>query len=124
MRAFSVAASLLVVCIGGLVLTGWALDVAVLKSVFPGLVAMKANTAVGLILCGVGLALVSWREPRKLLRPWLAAVAAVVIAIGAITLGEYVFGWTPGIDEVLFREGPDTVWTAAPAGWRRSRHSV
>ncbi len=41
--------------VGFLVLFGWATDIASLKSVLPGLVAMKPNTAVALALAGVSL---------------------------------------------------------------------
>ena len=43
------------VSVGLLSLTGWVLDVDVLKSGWPGLVQIKANTAVCLILLGVAL---------------------------------------------------------------------
>jgi hypothetical protein len=41
------------------VFVGWSLDSAVLKSVFPGLVSMKPNTELGILLGGVALAILS-----------------------------------------------------------------
>jgi hypothetical protein len=45
----------LAMCVGGIVLVGWALDIAALKSVLPGWVSMKPNTAVAFILVGIAL---------------------------------------------------------------------
>jgi hypothetical protein len=41
--------------VGSLVLVGWTLDIATLKSVAPGFVTMKANTALAFLLAGVSL---------------------------------------------------------------------
>jgi hypothetical protein len=41
--------------LGVIVLAGWAFDLPLLKSVLPGVVEMKANTAVGLVLAGCAL---------------------------------------------------------------------
>ncbi len=41
---------------GLVVLSGWLLNVPMLKSVFPGLVTMKANTALGLAMGGSAVA--------------------------------------------------------------------
>ncbi len=114
MKAVSLVASLLVVGIGALVLIGWALDIGAIKSVLPGLVAMKANTAAGLVFSGLGLSLLSREKSAAGVRFLIAAIAAAVIALGAVTLGEYLFGWNPGIDQWLFREGSNTVWTLQP----------
>ena len=65
MKLVSLALSLLVALIGVLVLTGWALDITALKSIFPALVAMKANTASGMLVSGVALSLTAWRGARK-----------------------------------------------------------
>lgn len=45
------------VLVGSMVLAGWAFDIAVLKSILPGWVSMKANTAFCFILTGVALLL-------------------------------------------------------------------
>jgi len=114
MKAVSLAASLIVACIGVLVLTGWALDIGVLKSVTPGLVAMKANAALGLLLSAVGLLLLQGTEARWGRRAWIAVLAVVVGTIGVVTLAEYFFSWNPGFDQLFFRETAGTVWTSQP----------
>lgn len=54
-QSFSKGASVFTILMGGLVLVGWKLDVAFLKSVLPGLATMKANTAMGFLLAGAAL---------------------------------------------------------------------
>ena len=49
-------AGLFAVVAGVAVLAGWLFEIPSLKSVLPGVVAMKANTAVGFILAGLSLA--------------------------------------------------------------------
>jgi hypothetical protein len=81
---------------------GWALDVAVLRSVLPGAVGMKAMTALGLICAGASLLLL--RPPGAGVRRRVAGIAAGLIPgiIGVLVLAEYVFGWSLGIDELGF----------------------
>jgi diguanylate cyclase (GGDEF)-like protein len=81
-------------------LTGWILGIPALTSVVPGLVSMKANTAIGfLLLSGALYAAAECRWPRC--QGWLA-VAAAVLAL--LTLFEYAAGINLGIDEALFRD--------------------
>ncbi|MBI3922287.1 MAG: hypothetical protein HY318_12780, partial [Armatimonadetes bacterium] len=120
------------ILVGCFVLIGWIFDVPLLKSVFPGLVTMKANTAICFILAGVALWLrVAEREKGRMgewgnggvggqnssptlpcahssaLRLWVANVCAVVVAlVGLLTLFECLFGWDLGIDQLLFKDGP------------------
>jgi protein-S-isoprenylcysteine O-methyltransferase Ste14 len=55
LQGFARAASITVVLVGCLVFIGWILDIGILKSVLPGLVTMKANTALCFILAGAAL---------------------------------------------------------------------
>ncbi len=88
--------------LGVIVLAGWAFDLPLLKSVLPGAVEMVANTAVGLVLAGCALFVLGDR-PSPPLRRLAQALALAVAALGLATLGEYLFGWRLGIDELLFR---------------------
>jgi PAS domain S-box-containing protein len=103
------------VCLLGLVvLMGWALDIAPCKSVFPGLATMKANTAVGLALCGSALALLSGERRWTTRRLTTSTIALAVVILGALTLGEYFFGWNVGIDQFLFRDEIKTIGISQP----------
>jgi signal transduction histidine kinase len=94
-RALGVA--LLAIGTGGML--GWLLDVPLLRSGWPGLPAMKANTAVALAAAGVALVLVA----RGTRHAWLGArVAGGAIAIlGLATLAEHLFAVNLGIDQRL-----------------------
>src|SRR5215212_740563 len=96
--------SALVITIGGLVLVGWAFNVPTLKSVLPGLVSMKPNTALALILAGLAVQCAR----RSLL---LLLLAGIVAAIGGLTLLEYAGGWDLRLDQILF---PDAVRLVDP----------
>ena len=104
--------SAVVVAVGVGVLIGWAAGVDALKSAGPGLVAMKANTA----LCFVLLGAATWTlrrdtRPQRALRRVAAAVAVIV---GMMTLAEYAFGLDLGIDQVVFREPAGAIGTSNP----------
>jgi hypothetical protein len=95
-----------VILIGGLVLVGWAFDVAVLKSLIPGLTAMNpGGTALAFLLAGVSL----WTQAAAGATPRRRAVgiagAAGVLLIGLVQVGGYLAGWDVGPDQLLFRAG-------------------
>ena len=108
----------LAVLVGGVVLTGWALDLAALKSVLPGWVSMKPNTAVAFILTGLALLLSrrEWSEGRSERTAAFGSRLVALLAglIGLLTLAEYTFGWNPGFDQWLFPEPAGTVGTSHP----------
>ena len=109
-RIFSLAA----VFLGATVLLGWILDLAALKSVLPGLVAMKVNTALGFIAAGGALGL--WSLPANFgrLRRLGDGLAAVVLALGVLTLSQFLFHTDLGIDNRLILEPGGADFTAYP----------
>ncbi|MFA6921383.1 MAG: PAS domain S-box protein [Gallionella sp.] len=124
-------ASLPAVVMGAVVLIGWAFDIAALKSILPGWVSMKANTAVCFILIGISLFLTT-RSRLSILHsslrssPLLTSLPSVLVLrlarfcgmlaglIAALSLSEYLFNWNPGIDQWLFSEPIGTVGTSNP----------
>ena len=116
------------IALGLLGLAGWVLNVPFLKGPFPGLVQMKANTAIGLLALGIALLLTTSRPSRT---RWRAArlLASLAIVIGALTLGEYLLGRNLAIDQLIFRDlsalptvhpgrpAPQTAITFISLGW-------
>ncbi|HEX2547377.1 MAG TPA: PAS domain-containing protein, partial [Ramlibacter sp.] len=109
--AWALTAAVLAVAVSAAVLLGWVLGIDGLRSLVPGALAMKANTAVGLLGAGVALGLRT-RTGRGA-HAAANALAVLVFAIGAATLLQYLAGVDFGIDELLF---PDrsTAFNAIP----------
>ena len=89
--------------IGLAVLLGWAADWPALRSVVPGAVEMKVNTAVGLVVAAAALMLATRANPGPL-RAGADLLALFLALLGLATLVEYAFGVNFGIDELLARD--------------------
>lgn len=107
-RQLSQVVAAAVVGVGVVVLFGWWRDIALLKSVLPGLVSMRINTALTFIFLAAALWLLQ-REETDLVRrdrggrlgQGLALLAAI---LAALTLSQYVTGSDLGIDEMFLRD--------------------
>ena len=102
---------------GALVLLGWALDITVLKSILPGWVSVKPNTALCFILTGLSLLpppVTPYPGLTSLLSNLARFCGLLAGLIGALTLMEYGFSWDLGIDQRLFPEPAGTVGTSVP----------
>jgi diguanylate cyclase (GGDEF)-like protein len=108
LKAFVLGAGIFVVAISCLVLSGWALDINLFKTVFPGFPSMKANTAVCFLLAGLSLLLLQRTgtdiSPHSsAIRRIAPALSLTLTTVAAITLSQYLFNWNSGLDELLFR---------------------
>ena len=106
--------SVLVAALGATVLAGWALDVAVLKSIVSGGVTMKPNAAMGMLLTGTALALLSRGKVGNAARMFALGVACGGIVMGILTLWETFFAQDLRIDQWLFAEAPGAVESTSP----------
>ena len=104
---FSRYTSVLAISFGGMVLTGWTFHDQRLKGLIPGQVAVKANTAICFVLLGTALWLAAGGVRERLSRLSATALALVASLIGLLSFLEYGKGWDLGIDQLLFRAGPD-----------------
>ncbi|HST22368.1 MAG TPA: GGDEF domain-containing protein [Blastocatellia bacterium] len=97
------AACILAIAVGSLVLTGWALDVELLKRIYPTLVAMNPITAICFLLLSSSLLLM--RSGKVDQRTLLIAkvCAGIVILVGLLKLIEIISGSVIGVDQLLFR---------------------
>ncbi len=109
------AASLAVAFISALTLIGWGLHIRLLQSLAPQFATMKVNTALGLGLTALALWLSRTPSCRKRYAPWVCLLLGIVGAIAAITLAEYVFHWSAGIDQLIFLD-PEHQNSAYPPG--------
>jgi PAS domain S-box-containing protein len=106
-------------CVIGLVsgtsgLLGWIFDIALLKSLLPNYVEMKANTAISLIVSALSLYLISSHSRRTIQYRLGQIFALFVISMGIATSCEYFFGWDLGIDLLFFYEAPGAFATSNP----------
>jgi PAS domain S-box-containing protein len=120
MKSMTKVAGALAILVGGLAIAGWVSDTAVLRSILPGWVSMKPNTAVAFMLMGSAMLLTSGQpaspsaQPSELGSRIARFCALLAGLIGLLTLCEYLFGWKLGIDLWLFREPAGTVGTSHP----------
>ncbi|MGI8740499.1 MAG: PAS domain-containing protein [Gammaproteobacteria bacterium] len=112
LRKVHAGACVVMVALGLTVLTGWALNLEQLKNFGMALGSMKANTAFAFVVAGITL----WlrRENRSDKTQRLAqAGGAIVAALGALTLCEYLTGFNLGIDQ-FFLQDHETMLTSSP----------
>jgi two-component system cell cycle sensor histidine kinase/response regulator CckA len=105
-RAFALIPSVGVALLGALALTGWVLHVEALKRIIPGADPIRPNVAAGMLLCGAALSLLSRKTLTKPIRICTAAIAATVIILSVLTIGEYFLNWEIGIEQWLIGDVP------------------
>jgi PAS domain S-box-containing protein len=114
MQAFPRVAAILVFLVGCLVILGWILDITALKSIFPGFVSMKMNTAICFGLAGVSLFVITIKNPKPGHRLLSQVFAVIIIVVGLLTLLEYILGLDFGIDQLFISEPSGAIGTAFP----------
>jgi two-component sensor histidine kinase len=87
------------ILLGLAVIIGWKLDIDRLKSLAPGFSTMKFNTAIELVLTGVGVWLAGY--DRRVIRYASAAIGIIIVAFALMTAAEYVLHADWGIDQLF-----------------------
>ncbi len=110
-RRLPTIAGLVSILLGALVLVGWYTHSEALIQVHPSFVPMQYNTALGFFLCGAAILSLRLLDAKR----WMVGggLAIVAMAIGLLTLIQYVFGRDIGLDQ-LFMEHYVTVKTSHP----------
>ena len=102
--------------IGAVVLAGWTFDLDALKTMLPGSLSlnMKANAALCFIVTGLAGALLATSRDSRSSRLAIRGLATVSLVLGVLSLGQYVFDVSVGIDELLFRDAGPTLGRSFP----------
>jgi PAS domain S-box-containing protein len=108
LRHLPVVAAAVAVAVGAVVLVGWWLAINELKSIVPGVLTVKVNTAIAFVLLGAGM-LLRAHGSRAAVLP-----LAAVIVLSAVVGSQYLLGRDLGVDQWLFREPPGQIGTLQP----------
>tara|TARA_R110002050_G_scaffold75052_6_gene160948 strand:+ start:3928 stop:6720 length:2793 start_codon:yes stop_codon:yes gene_type:complete len=95
--------SVIAISLGILVMIGWFLDISFLKSVLPGYVTMKFNTALGIALSGASLYLVTEIKYENR-QHFSKLLAFAVFAIGGLTLLQGTYDIHIGLDQLFITD--------------------
>lgn len=93
--------SLLVAMASLFVLIAWA---TALKNVFPGLMTINANTAIGMFLCGISMALLLFGRVGNFIRFLVILSSIVIILFGALSIYEVISNIDLYIDKYIFND--------------------
>jgi signal transduction histidine kinase/DNA-binding response OmpR family regulator len=108
LKGIAIGAGALTTLLGVVVIIGWQTNNVTLVQVLPTFVPMQYNTALGFVMCGLGLLLIVFDRNR-----FAVPVGALATLIGSATLLQYIFGLNFGIDQ-LFHDHDITVKTSHP----------
>lgn len=96
------------------VLCGWYWGIETFKSIIPGFISMKVNTALGLITLALS-SLSLTKSKSDLYRVIGSLLAIAVLMLAVLTLSQYLFGLNFNIDE-FFVTDPEAMRTKWPPG--------
>jgi PAS domain S-box-containing protein len=115
LRRYAAGTGVAVAGIGFAVLIGgWLFGVEAVKTVLPGQVSMKANTAACFVFGGIALAMLASGRPGGRTPRIARSLAIAATAVGALTLIEYAFGRNLGIDQLFVHDIADPVRADSP----------
>lgn len=110
--------AIITICVGSVVMAGWFLDIAILKSILPTWVTMKFTTALCFVMGGLLLFSIDRvREPgeKSTTAEILLPISSIIMAflMGAL-LFSVIFQVKLGIGDLFVKEAPGAVKTTKP----------
>jgi signal transduction histidine kinase len=107
--------ALFVFLIGSLATLGWQFDFALFKRIHPSLPVIAPNTAVSFVIISILILISSLKNQRNKLRYLILFASLVISVLGVLTLFEYIFGISIGIDRLFFaRKMGETIVRMSP----------
>ncbi|MBK5271845.1 MAG: hypothetical protein JJE22_12610, partial [Bacteroidia bacterium] len=106
--------ALFTIAIGCLVLLGWFSDIPAFRSILPGSISMKFNTAVCFILSGITLYLLDLPAGNQVRKTVVVTCSWIILFAGLLSFSQYIFGWNLGIDGLLWKDISNDITTAFP----------
>src|SRR5256885_13778796 len=100
----------LLVLLGITVLLGWMFDIWFLKSLLPGQISMKANSAIGFVCGGLALVFLLRSDSSKDLRYPALFTSLLTFLTGLSTLAEYLFHTDLKVDQLFFLDRAELVY--------------
>lgn len=114
-KKISIFCSLICLAMALVVIAGWHFDISVFKSVIPGYISMKLNTAICLLFAAMANLLLLLKPANKKARMLSHILMSSIAVITFLTIYQYLFKVNSGIDE-FFYAGPNTELNSGPPG--------
>lgn len=89
-----------IITMGLAVIVGWIMNIPFLKTVFPGYVSMKINTAICFVLSGIAFFLLLQKNCNIIYK----SIAAFLIVFGSASFLQDVFNYNLGIDQFFITD--------------------
>lgn len=105
---------ILVISISFVAITGWLTNNEYLKTLSPGNVSMKFNTALSFIFIGLSTLLLFLDSKKKFSRILMSVMTFAVLFIGVLTVFEYLLDVNLFIDQIFIKDLPNAVHTSSP----------
>lgn len=92
--------SIFTIALALIVILGWLLDIPVFKTIFPGYVSMKINTAIGFLLSGIIFLCLTTNRWNSTCR----FATFLLLVFGTATFSQNIFNYDLGIDQFLITD--------------------